>query len=144
MPKILFLCTGNYYRSRFAEIFFNALAAPLHLNWQADSRGLAVAPGNGNVGPISPYALQGLRARGIAVGPAFRFPAQVQASDLVHADLIIAVKETEHRPYLEQRFPQWAAKVEYWHVHDLDRASADEALAEIEREIRGLLRRLAG
>jgi len=23
---VLFLCTGNYYRSRFAEVFFNAVA----------------------------------------------------------------------------------------------------------------------
>ena len=39
--KVLFLCTGNYYRSRFAEMLFNALASRKDLDWTADSRGLA-------------------------------------------------------------------------------------------------------
>jgi hypothetical protein len=40
-PKImLFLCTGNYYRSRFAELLFNHLAKQRGLDWQATSRGL--------------------------------------------------------------------------------------------------------
>ena len=39
--RVLFLCTGNYYRSRFAEILFNQLAPTRGLNWRADSRGLA-------------------------------------------------------------------------------------------------------
>jgi protein-tyrosine phosphatase len=28
---ILFLCTGNYYRSRFAEILFNSVAGKMGL-----------------------------------------------------------------------------------------------------------------
>lgn len=39
---VLFLCTGNYYRSRFAEIYFNALAAQRGSPWRADSRVAAV------------------------------------------------------------------------------------------------------
>ena len=34
---VLFLCTGNYYRSRFAEILFNSVASKLGLPWQASS-----------------------------------------------------------------------------------------------------------
>ena len=45
MNKILFLCTGNYYRSRFAEHLFNWLATKQGLDWQADSRGLALERG---------------------------------------------------------------------------------------------------
>ncbi|WP_372478273.1 arsenate reductase/protein-tyrosine-phosphatase family protein [Nostoc mirabile] len=62
MNKILFLCTGNYYRSRFAEHLFNWLATKQGLDWQADSRGLALERGINNVGAISRYALEALPA----------------------------------------------------------------------------------
>jgi protein-tyrosine phosphatase len=42
--KILFLCTGNFYRSRFAEELFNHLARQKRLDWVADSRGLVKNP----------------------------------------------------------------------------------------------------
>src|SRR5262245_31370231 len=48
--KLLFLCTGNYYRSRFAELLFNARAATHALPWQAFSRGLAIDKGVNNIG----------------------------------------------------------------------------------------------
>ena len=34
---VLFLCTGNYYRSRFAEILFNSVAGRMGLPWKASS-----------------------------------------------------------------------------------------------------------
>jgi protein-tyrosine phosphatase len=60
---VLFLCTGNYYRSRFAEHFFNALATREALSWQADSRGLALERGVGNLGPVSRTTLRTLERR---------------------------------------------------------------------------------
>ena len=35
---VLFLCTGNYYRSRFAEALFNSVARKMNLPWKASSR----------------------------------------------------------------------------------------------------------
>jgi len=32
MRKLLFLCTANYYRSRFAEMFFQPSGAKISLN----------------------------------------------------------------------------------------------------------------
>ena len=45
---VLFLCTGNYYRSRFAEVLFNSVAGKMGLPWRASSRGLALEGGAGN------------------------------------------------------------------------------------------------
>ena len=141
MNTVLFLCSGNYYRSRFAEHLFNAIADQDQLPWQADSRGLVVGRA-GNIGPISRYAVSGLEQRGIHLNGNIRFPVQVTEQDLGRANLIIALKEAEHRRMLAEQFPDWVDRVEYWHVHDLDCAEPEDALAQLEREIVALSSRL--
>ncbi len=140
--RLLFLCTGNYYRSRFAEHLFNSLAVQSNLGWQATSRGVATEFGIWNVGPISSYAREGLAARGITLEEDLRMPMQLQESELAEADRIIALNEAEHRPQLLRRFPNWVDRVEYWHIPDLDVTGADVALPAIERHVQELIRRL--
>lgn len=141
MKRVLFLCSGNYYRSRFAEILFNWHARERKLRWLADSRGLQLYPLN--VGPISRHTLAVLQSRGIVCDSLTRFPLLATEADFVVAHHIVAVKETEHRPLMEANFPQWRERVEYWHVHDLDCATADEAMPQLERHVLQLLERLA-
>ena len=62
---VLFLCTGNYYRSRFAEVLFNSVAGRMGLPWRASSRGLALERGVNNVGPMAVSAVQALESRGL-------------------------------------------------------------------------------
>jgi len=140
---VLFLCTGNYYRSRFAEELFNHLAAEAGLDWQAASRGIALERGIHNVGPISAHALRGLEARGITAQGAERFPAALREEDLARAGRIVALKEDEHRPLLLERFPPWAGRVEYWHIDDLYDTPAGQAVSEMERNVADLIRRLS-
>ena len=140
MKQVLFLCSGNYYRSRFAEHLFNWLAARWDLPWWADSRGLRVGK-TGNIGPISHCAIKGLDVRGIPINSE-RLPIQLDLSDLARSDLVIAVKEAEHRPMLQELFPLWANIVEYWQVDDLDCATADEALPVLDGQVRALVERL--
>lgn len=140
MGTVLFLCSGNYYRSRFAEHLFNARR---HSDqWQAHSRGLVVDRTTSNVGPMSPLAVAALTAQGVELPASLRDPQQVTAADLAAADLVIALKEREHRPMLQARFPDWADHVIYWHIHDLDCATADQALSELSAEVDALLIRL--
>lgn len=137
---VLFLCTGNYYRSRFAQILFNSVAGKMGLPWRASSRGLALERGVNNVGPMAVPAVKALEARGLrAIADFARFPTQVTAADFDLADWIVALKQAEHLPLLQERFPTWAEKVEFWQVDD-----APEALAIIEREIMDLTARLIG
>lgn len=56
----------------------------------------------------------------------------------------MALKEAEHRPLMRERHPEWAGRVEYWAVHDVDLAPPDAALPEIEERVRELIARLAG
>ena len=135
---VLFLCTGNYYRSRYAEIVFNHLAAQKQLNWFADSRGLEASAGR-NVGPISTFALERLTRQGILINKPIRFPMQLEEKDLQEAGLIIAVNRVEHQPMMEQYFPTWAEKITYWDVADLDVTDADSALSAIERSVHLLI-----
>jgi translation initiation factor 1 len=137
---VLFLCTGNYYRSRFAEVLFNSVAGKMGLPWQASSRGLALERGVNNVGPMAVAAVKALEALGVRAGDAItRMPAQVTADDLEGAALIVALKQAEHLPLLQERFPAWAEQVEYWHVED-----APAVLDLIEQEVMGLVARLLG
>jgi protein-tyrosine phosphatase len=139
---LLFLCTGNYYRSRYAELLFNNRAAGLALPWHADSRGLHLASGHGNVGPISPYAAYRLTQRGIDFTVSERYPMQAADADFERADLVIALKEAEHRPMMQTYFPRWGDTVEYWRVDDIDVATPDQALGLIEANVESLLQRL--
>jgi protein-tyrosine phosphatase len=143
MNTVLFLCSANYYRSRFAEHVFNWLAESNGMRWRADSRGLMVGDW-GNIGPISSYAIEGLQARGIPINGNNRFPQQVTHDDFANADLTIAVKESEHRLVMANQFPRWVDQIEYWHIDDLDCAEPEDALPILEERVRALVARLIG
>jgi predicted translation initiation factor SUI1 len=77
---------------------------------------------------------------GVCIGDdCARPPAQATTEDLERADRVVALKQAEHLPLLQERFPSWAEKVEFWQVDD-----APEALALIEREVMGLVARILG
>jgi len=138
---VLFLCTGNYYRSRFAEHFFNEHARQRKLDWTASSRGLQ--PSLENLGYMSRHALDRLRKLGIEPPNPVRLPMDVQASDLTAASLTIAMNEIEHRPLMEARFPEWTECVRYWEMYDLDVEDADAGLAAIENAVLALMDELS-
>ena len=137
---VLFLCTDNYCRGRFAEILFNSVAGKMGLPWRAASRGLAPERGVDTFGSMPVAAITALKNMGVRDDDDYaRPPTRAAAADLEQADRIIALNKAEHQPLLHERFPVWAAITEYWHVDD-----APEALALIEREVMGLVARILG
>jgi protein-tyrosine phosphatase len=143
MKQVLFLCSANYYRSRFAEHLFNWIAGQEGLPWRADSRGLA-ADQWPDIGQISRYTIEALQQRGIPTRGEHRLPKHVTLADLAGSDLVVAVKEAEHRAMMAGQFPSWADQIEYWHVDDLDCAQPEQALPVLEENVRALVARLHG
>ncbi len=142
MPDtVLFLCTGNYYRSRFAEHYFNEQARLRNMDWQASSRGLQ--PSQDNLGFMSRDALDRLRVLGIDPPEPMRLPMDLQEDELRDATVTIAVNEIEHRPLMEARFPEWTERVRYWRIFDVDVTAADTGLAAIEEAVQALLSELS-
>lgn len=139
--QILFLCTGNYFRSRFAEMLFNHLAQRANLNWRAGSRGLDTSMNHLLIGVISPATAAAVERLGILINE-HRAPVECAECDLHSAQRVIALKEAEHRPLMSRRFPDWVDRIEYWHIHDVDRSPADVSLREIESRIIGLIAEL--
>jgi protein-tyrosine phosphatase len=132
MRQVLFICSGNYYRSRFAEAVFNHAAGKRDAPWRAFSRGLATHLVYG-AGDLSIHTRFALLARGIGLhhtGPA---PVQLAREDLERAARVIALKEEEHRPLMRELFPDWENRIEYWGVHDLDAGEPDQIVPDLER-----------
>ena len=140
MKQVLFLCTGNYYRSRFAETYFNWHADRRGLSWRAESRGLALDPRN--PGPISQHTAARLVELGIPLEEP-RYPLSAAVADFHAADHVVAVKGAEHRALMQSTFPALVDRVEFWNVHDLDCADPAEAMPHLEREVTSLIERLA-
>jgi protein-tyrosine phosphatase len=141
IKTLLFLCTGNYYRSRFSEEYFNYYAEKHGLEWCADSKGIQRDfSGNGNIGPMSSHTIDKLAELQIPARGAERMPAHVYEPDFSDFDRIIAVSLDEHKSMLEALWPAHTlAKVEYFDVEDLHIEGSDTALPRLIRHLDKLI-----
>ena len=141
--RILFLCTGNYYRSRFAEELFNHMAKKERLGWMADSCGLAEdVTIYGNPGPMAKQTLVGLRGLGVEVIGAERMPKSAMEGDFDGFDRIVALSDGEHRSMVRERFPDWESRIDFWQVEDLHLEGSDTAIPKIEVAVSALVERI--
>jgi protein-tyrosine phosphatase len=135
MKTILFLCTGNYYRSRFAEIYFNHIASLHKLCWRAQSRALALELGACNVGPVSLHTAKRLGELCISSLDTERFPMPATRQDFSSADMVVAINEAEHMQYIERSFKEFSPRVTYWAVPDLGEWDSSKALDLIKSQV---------
>ncbi len=121
--RVLFVCSGNYYRSRLAEILFNHEAATAGIPWEADSRGLLDTKELKGLSEHSVRYLQQAKLENLATDP--RNPLAMDVEDFTGADLVVAMCEGEHRSMIEQKFASIAKamhkadKLRYWNVRDI-------------------------
>lgn len=140
MPEVLFICTGNFYRSRHAEAVLNWEARRRGLAVRAFSRGLLTSLVADEPTRLSPFTAARLAQLGIPAeltGPA---PLQLAEEDLRRAHRSVALRRGEHRALMLREHPAWADRVEYWDVADIDEGPPDRALALVEAEVERLLR----
>lgn len=132
-PHLLFLCTGNYYRSRFAEYYFNFLTND---QFQVDSKGF-YAWKKSNEGMISPYTLDYCAELDVPVRK-IKFPDQVETYHLEQAERIIIMDKKEHKPMMESLFPDFSERVTYWNIEDIQFQSAASQLPHLKELVEEL------
>ena len=145
--RVLFICTGNFFRSAFAEHYFNHLVAQNQklppgdparkkLLWVAESRGLDLAQlsPTQRAARMSAFTVARLKQLKVPVPldagarPAHT-PTLLTLPDLERCDRVIAMHDPSHRPMLRRfierhkgrvRDPQaLLERVTYWNIADV-------------------------
>jgi protein-tyrosine phosphatase len=146
--QFLFICTGNYYRSRCAEALFNYYASRAPVSVRAISRGLAIEAVKSTTlaaqGELSRYVREFLHARNIS--EEFTAPKRtgLREDDILNSQMVIALHRAEHYPMMQAKFEVWADQISYWDIPDLGRDSPPSLiLPQIEQRVLDLLISLA-
>ena len=134
--SVLFICTGNFYRSRFAEIYYNHKC--VDQPDKASSRGFEVFRAR-NEGPVSPHTLRYLRILDIPQNT-LRFPVQLTENDLLTADQVVLMDATEHVPMLQKYFPKSnIKKITLWSFRDVEFDTPEVVLPAIREAVDQML-----
>lgn len=121
--RVLFVCSGNYYRSRLAEVLFNHAAERNGLEWRAESRGLLKT---GELKGMSEHAVAYLKDHELGhLAAEARDPLPVDVEDITGFDLVVGMCREEHEPIINQKFLSIAramvkaGRIRYWQIYDI-------------------------
>ena len=134
MKKLLFVCSGNYYRSRFAEAYFNYLSEMFNLNTTSESRGLAIHFADELAeehGEISTDTLERCNDLGIPNRYWEKNRESLELKDFNNFDEIICLDIEEHAPMIKEQFPDKIYSVNYFKVKDVFDWSPNKTLDTI-------------
>jgi len=119
--RLLFVCSGNFYRSRLAEILFLHYTDPEKRDWEVFSRGLAVGP---VMRGVASEVVDFLKPMGLDTGD-YRDPRPLLVDELIGASHVVLLNRAEHEPAIEREFhPVYrkllgAGAITFWNVFDL-------------------------
>jgi protein-tyrosine-phosphatase len=142
--RVLFLCSGNYYRSRMAEELFNHLARSAGSVWRAESRALRQELDGRNPGPMSVDAIKMLTQDRVEAVNGQRYPLAVKETDFLEFDRIIAMSRAEHEPMVAKDWYLYQERVGYWDVEDLHLEQLSVAYEKVKAHVSKLFDTLSG
>ena len=124
--KILFVCTGNSYRSPIAEALLKKVRGDLEVE-SAGTHPTDRVASNAKKFLKKENALRNLKGE----------PEGIDQKNLEEYDLIIAMKQN-HRNEILRRYPQMEDRIEVWNIDDpiyLPYGSDEEVFEEIKRKV---------
>ena len=136
--KVLFVCTANIHRSRFAEEVFNFLAKERNSAHRAFSAGLRV--GNYSFRTIYYPALDNLKKFNITPLRPNDHSIHIEEVDIHEYDRIICMDEGEHRPMVMANENLDDELFEYWNIIDEPQVKSDISLPKCFQKVEDLLR----
>jgi len=142
--EVCFVCTGNFYRSRFAEEYFEHRARIMGISAQASSRGLLDPVAiTRNKGPLSPLTRDELDRLGVPAPDVERFPVSLVPEDVARADLVVYMDAAQHAPMVEARQDITAEGARFWDIRDFDLEPSETALGRTRERVDALLDELS-
>jgi protein-tyrosine phosphatase len=136
MKNILFICTGNFYRSVFAEVYMNHLCSLLKLDSKSFSRGFDICAADTVAdiyGEVSPYTIERLKLHSIEHNLENHKREMVCQKDIDYADMIVVLDKEEHTPFMKS-FDFSKKNLVYLEVKDIFDWTPKQTLDFIENE----------
>ena len=135
--KVLFVCTANIHRSRFAEEVFNHLAKKGDSVHQAFSAGLRV--GDYSFRTIYYPALDNLKKFNITPHRPSAHSMHIDDVDLSEYGRIICMDEGEHKPMVLANPNLKNDLFEYWNIIDEPKVKSELSLPKCFQRVESLL-----
>lgn len=143
--NITFVCTGNYYRSRYAEAYFNYISDLLNLNFKAYSYGLATHLADELAeehGEISPDSKGRLAEMGIPEKYFLRDRQPLTNDAIEDSDVIIAMDKEEHIPMIKESFPKYINQFNFFEIKDIFDWEPKQTLDETQKSVEMILNQI--